>query len=170
VARLDGATKGHDLLFRVLGLPHWRKRSVQVSLIGKGVNERVLGMMAAQLKLENVKFAGHQHDIEALWRTHHALVLPSRFEGMPIVVVEAMLCGRPCIATDVGGSRELIRDGINGFLARAATVEMLDEAMNRTWDNRSRLREIGAQAAIDVRQFVSRDPGENFARELGSLV
>lgn len=55
-------------------------------------------------------------------------------------------------------------------LKRAATVEMLDKAMNRTWDNRSRLREIGAQAAIDVRQFVSRDPGESFARELGSLV
>jgi glycosyltransferase involved in cell wall biosynthesis len=113
VARLDGATKGHDLLLRVLALPHWRKRSAQVSLIGKGMNERVLGMMAKLLKLESVKFAGHQNDIESIWRTHHALVLPSRFEGMPLVIVEAMLCGRPCIATDVGGSRELIRDGIN---------------------------------------------------------
>ena len=56
-----------------------------------------------------------------IWAEHHALVLPSRFEGMPLVVVEAMLCGRPCIVTDVGGNAELIRDGINGFLAKAPT-------------------------------------------------
>ena len=42
--------------------------------------------------------------------------------GVAAFVVEAMLCGRPCIATDVGGNRELIRDGINGFLANAPTV------------------------------------------------
>ena len=96
--------------------------------------------MVEHLGLTNVEFAGHQNNIEEIWRKHHALVLPSRFEGMPLVVVEAMLCGRPCIATDVGGNRELVRDGINGFLAKAPTVELLDEAMNRAWDNRGRLR------------------------------
>ena len=170
VGRLDLAHKGQDLLLGVLSLPHWRERNVQVSLIGRGRNESVLRCMADLLELRNVAFMGHQQNIQAIWKSHHALVLPTRFEGMPLVVVEAMLCGRPCIATDVAGCRELIRDGINGFLAKAATVEMLDEAMNRAWDNRSQLREIGAQAAIDVRQFVSHDPAEDFVRELGSLV
>jgi glycosyltransferase involved in cell wall biosynthesis len=170
IGRLDGATKGHDLLLGVLALPHWRKRRVHVSLIGKGMNERVLRALADDLKLDSVEFAGHQSDIEAVWKTHHALVLPSRFEGMPLVVVEAMLCGRPCIATDVGGSRELIRDGVNGFLAKAATVEMLDDAMNQAWDNRNSLKEFGKQAAADARQFVSQDPVGDFVRDLEQLL
>jgi glycosyltransferase involved in cell wall biosynthesis len=126
--------------------------------------------MAKTLELTNVEFAGHQNNIEEIWSKHHALVLPSRFEGMPLVVVEAMLCGRPCIATDVGGNRELIRDGINGFLAKAPTVELLDEAMNRAWDSRRQLMDMGNTAAIDVRQWVSKDPSEDFVRELSALV
>jgi glycosyltransferase involved in cell wall biosynthesis len=169
VARLDAAVKGHDLLLQVLGLPHWRERRIRLSMVGSGPHEHILRAMAARLGLNNVDFHGHRSDIENVWTKHHALVLASRFEGMPLVVVEAMLCGRPCIATDVGGSRELIRDGINGFLARAATVEFLDEAMNRAWDNRARLREIGGQAFADARCFVSADPIADFVQELEQI-
>jgi glycosyltransferase involved in cell wall biosynthesis len=134
------------------------------------VNERRLRLMVENRKLTSIKFAGFVNDIEKLWSEHHALVLPSRFEGMPLVVVEAMLCGRPCIATDVGGNRELIRDGINGFLAKAPTVELLDEAMNHAWDARHNLMDMGKAAATDVRRWVSKDPSEDFVRELSALV
>ena len=105
VGRLDVISKGQDVLLEVLGLPHWRERKVRLSLIGRGPHERGLRRIAEQLKLTSVEFAGQQNNIEEVWSKHHALVLPSRFEGMPLVVVEAMLCGRPCIATDVGGNR-----------------------------------------------------------------
>ena len=170
VGRLDVISKAQDVLLQVLALPHWRERKVRLSLIGTGPNERGLRRMTEQLGLTNVELAGQQNDIEGIWSKHHALVLPSRFEGMPLTLVEAMLCGRPCIVSDVGGNRELVRDGINGFLARAPTVELLDEAMNRAWDNRARLTEMGCTAARDARQFVSRDPGGDFARELEVLV
>jgi len=170
VARLDVSQKGQDLLIKVLNLPHWRERKVCLSLIGKGVNERWLRRAVEELNLTNVVFTGQVDDIAKVWSKHHALVLASRYEGMPLVVVEAMLCGRPCIATDVGGNRELIRDGINGFLAKAATVELVDEAINRAWENRDRLKEMGCTAAADVRKWVSEDPGEDFARELETLV
>lgn len=169
VGRLDVISKAQDVLFEVLSLPHWRERKVRLSLIGEGPNERGLRRMVEQLKLTNVDFSGYSTDIEKIWAKHHALVLPSRFEGMPLVVVEAMLCGRPCIATDVGGNGELIRDGINGFLAKAATVSLVDEAMNRAWDSRGQLREMGCTAATDVRRWVSKDPGEDFARELAAV-
>jgi glycosyltransferase involved in cell wall biosynthesis len=170
VARLDIAPKGQDLLLEVLSLPHWRERRVRVSLIGKGINERGLRRNVEQLGLTNVEFTGHVGDIEAVWSRHHALVLASRYEGMPLALVEAMLCGRPGIVTDVGGSRELVRDGVNGFLAKAATVGLLDEAINRAWDSRNRLMEMGNTAAVDVRQWVSKDPAGDFARELITLV
>jgi glycosyltransferase involved in cell wall biosynthesis len=88
---------------------------------------------------------------------------------MPLTVVEAMLCGRPCIVTDVAGNRELVRDGINGFLAKAPTVDFLDEAMDRAWRSLGRLRDMGERAAVDVRQWVSADPAEDFVQELEVL-
>ena len=169
VGRLDVISKGQDVLLQVLGLRHWKSRKVRLSVIGTGPNERVLRRMADRLGLTNVEFPGHQEDVEQIWSEHHALVLPSRFEGMPLTVIEAMLCGRPCIVTDVGGNRELVRDGINGFIAKAPTVELLDEAMNRAWENRDRLKELGCVAAKDARQFVSRDPGGDLARELAGV-
>ncbi len=170
VARLEMGTKGQDLLLEVLSLPHWRERKVRVSLIGKGENERVLRRRVEQLKLTSVEFVGFQNDIEEVWSRYHALVLPSRQEGMPLTLVEAMLCGRPCIATDVGGNRELVRDGVTGFLANAPKIGLLDEAMNRAWQNRGRLREMGRTAAKDVRLWVSADPAGDFVRELEALV
>jgi glycosyltransferase involved in cell wall biosynthesis len=169
VGRLDVISKGQDVLLQVLALPRWRERNVRLSLIGDGPNERCLRRMAEQLELTNIDFAGNRENIEEVWSKHHALVLPSRFEGMPLTLVEAMLCGRPCIVTDVGGNRELVRDGINGFLAKAPTIELLDEAMNRAWGSRGRLKEMGCTAAKDARQFVPRDPGEDFAKELAAV-
>jgi len=169
IGRLDAAAKGQDILFETLALPHWRERNVRVSLFGQGRNERALRRWAELLKLPSLAFAGFSENIEQIWTNHHALILPSRWEGMPLVLVEAMLCGRPAIITDVAGARELVRDNVNGFLVKAPTVELLDEAMNRAWENRHRLKEMGQQAAIDVRKFVPPDPVEDFVRELLAL-
>lgn len=170
VARLDFGHKSQDVLLQVLGLPKWRERPIRVSLVGKGPNEKGLRYLASQLGLTNVDFLGHLDNIEDVWSHHHALVLPSRYEGMALAVQEAMLCGRAPIVTDVGGNREVVRDNVNGFLAKAATVELVDETMERAWENRHRLREMGEAAAIDVRKWVSPDPAGDFARELASLV
>jgi len=170
VGRLEIKQKGQDLLLEVLSRPRWRERKVRLSLVGSGENERGLRRLVDVLKLTDISFTGFVDNIEQLWSKHHALVLPSRYEGMPLVLVEAMLCGRPAIVTDVAGNHELVRDGVNGFLAKAPTVELLDEAMNRAWENRHRLKEMGEQAATDVRKFVSPDPTEDFVRELCALI
>lgn len=170
VARLDCVQKAQDILLQVLSLPHWSERNIRVSLVGTGANERGLHRLAQNLGLSNVQFYGFADDIEKIWAQHHALILPSRHEGLPLALVEAMLCGRPAIATDVGGVRELLRDNINGFLVKAPTVELLDEALNRAWENRHRLHEMGEQASLDVRKFVGPDPVADFVRELLALV
>lgn len=170
VSRLEIMGKGHDVLIQVLSLPHWRERDIRVSLFGDGPNERALRRWVENAKLSSIKFGGFVDNVEHLWSGYHALILPSRYEGMPLSVVEAMLCGRPCIVTDVGGVRELVRDGINGFLAKAPTVELLDEAMNRAWESRARLKAMGDIAGTDVRKWVSADPVEDFVRQLDILV
>ena len=120
VARLEMGPKGQDLLLEVLSAEKWRRRPVRVTIWGKGPNEGVLRRMADSYELKNVAFGGFVADIEQVWAGHHALILPSRMEGLPLAVVEAMLCGRACIVTNVAGNAELIEDNVTGFVGAGA--------------------------------------------------
>jgi glycosyltransferase involved in cell wall biosynthesis len=170
VARLEPVQKSQDILIEVLDRSKWRGRNVRVTLAGGGENERTLRRLVRSMGLPNVEFAGFVDDIEEFWTRHHALVLPSRYEGMPLSLVEAMICGRAGIVTDVGGNAELVRAGVNGFVAKAPTADFVDDAIERAWENRRRLREMGETAAADVRKWVSADPVADFVRELECAV
>jgi glycosyltransferase involved in cell wall biosynthesis len=166
VGQLAPAAKGQDLIFEVLGQERWRRRGVKLSLFGGGQNERTVRRLAELYNLADVRFAGFAADVEGIWASHHALLLPSRHEGLPLAVVEAMLCGRVCIVTDVAGNAELIEDNVNSFLAAAPTVPLLAEAMDRAWERRDDWRRIGAVAAETVRRRVPPDPVAEFIGRL----
>ncbi|OYE06359.1 hypothetical protein CDG79_03150 [Nostoc sp. 'Peltigera membranacea cyanobiont' 232] len=170
VARLDPLAKGQDLLFELLKTNNWKTRPLEISLFGNGSNSQSLRQLKILWNLENVHFYGLVNNIESIWETHHALILPSRFEGLPLAVVEAMLCARPCIVTDVGGNSEVIQDGVSGFIAAAPKLEFLDEALERAWQKRDSWYEIGQTAAIKIRDLIPRDPIGVFADELKILV
>jgi glycosyltransferase involved in cell wall biosynthesis len=125
--------------------------------------------MARYHRLANVTFAGHVKDVAGIWAANHALVLPSRAEGLPLTIVEAMLCGRVPIVTDVGGNAELIRDGATGFVASAPTEAELDAALERAWQRRAEWPAIGAGAARSIRKKVPREPAHIFAEALVAL-
>lgn len=163
VARLFAAEKGQDLLLRALALARWRERPVHVSFFGDGVNREALAGMARQLELTNVTFEGQVPDVAAVWRDHHALVLPSRAEGSPLSVIEAMACGRVPVVTAVGGSTELVDDGVTGFVAEAPTVDALDGALERAWQARADWPAIGAEAARRIGELVPDEPASPLA-------
>ena len=94
------------------------------------------------------------------------LILPSRHEGMPLAVVEAMMCGRPCLVTNVSGNPEYVTDGITGFIAAGATVDAVDEALERAWLHQEQLKKMGQAAYEAIRRQVPKDPIQVFAREL----
>ncbi|HVE69848.1 MAG TPA: glycosyltransferase family 4 protein [Thermoanaerobaculia bacterium] len=169
VARLLPSEKGQDILLRVLARERWRSRALSVTFFGHGPHRIALAEMASRLQLNRVAFAGHVDDVAAIWRDHHALVLPSRCEGLPIVLVEAMLSGRVPIVTNVGGNAEVVRDGLTGFVAAAPSEDALDEAMERAWQRRGDWRAIGARAAESIRAIVPPDPLRVFADELEGI-
>jgi glycosyltransferase involved in cell wall biosynthesis len=166
VARIAAKFKGQDLIIEALATPKWRDRPLHVTFYGAGPNERSLRHQAMLRDLSCVTFAGYVKDVEQIWAHNHALLLTSRVEGLPLAVVEAMLCGRACIVTDVAGNAELLEDNFSGFVAAAPTVPAVDEALERAWQRRHELPEIGARASEAVRRHVPRDPAEVFARIL----
>ena len=161
IARLFTAAKGQDLLLEVLSDARWRDREWQLSIYGKGVDEAYLrGLVKYYGLSQRVSFLGQTEDIRAVWQSHHALVLPSRYEGMPLVVVEAMICGRPTIATAVAGLPEWVRDGYSGFLACAPTAASYAAAFERAWQRRSEWEKMGTQAGKDALSLYDPNPGE----------
>jgi len=169
VGRLYPKEKGQDLLLRVLAQDKWRGRALSVTFFGDGEQRKGLEQMAALLGLNNVRFGGFADDVTAIWADHHALVHPSRAEGLPLVLVEAMMAGRVAVATDVGGNAEVIEDGRTGFIADAATEASFDRALERAWQRRGEWREIGAAAAAAIRTLVPPDPAAALADRLIAL-
>src|SRR3546814_16041794 len=113
---------------RLLIQPKGRSRPVIVDFVGTGPDETVLKELAQLLGVNNINFHGHIDNVYELWSRSHALVLPSRTEGLPLVIVEAMMAGRPVITTDVGGNKEIWEEGVTAFIGHANDV-LLQETM-----------------------------------------
>jgi glycosyltransferase involved in cell wall biosynthesis len=170
IARLFALEKGQDTLLQILSQEKWRRRNIDVDFYGQGVHRNVLERAAKTLDLQNVSFKGFTNDITTIWKTHHALILPSRCEGLPLVIVEAMLCGRTVIVTNAGGNGELVDDDETGFVARGTDAASLDDAMERAWNRRAQWERMGQEAAERVRISVPVDPGGDFAMKLVGIV
>jgi glycosyltransferase involved in cell wall biosynthesis len=96
------------------------------------------------------------------------LVLPSRSEGMGRVVIEALLRGRPVVATAVGGIRDLVRDGENGVLAATTAPEALADALCRVLEDRAQLERLAAAARPSAEPLVASP--EDYAGRLRALI
>ena len=167
VGRFEILDKGQDVLLQVLAQDKWRARPLHVTLYGAGHDEEALAEMIDWLGLHRqVRFGGYVPDMTAVWRTHHALVLPSRSEGLPLALVEAMLSGRPAIAANAGGMAELLADNETGFLAPTATLPALDEALERAWQQRAHWPAMGVAAARRARATVPADAAAIFGQQL----
>jgi glycosyltransferase involved in cell wall biosynthesis len=166
VARIDPAAKGQDLLLQILAQPEWRDRPVELNFFGAGPDELALRRMAGMLHLTNVHFRGHVADIRAIWEQNHLLVLPSRYEGLPLALVEAMWCGRPAVVTDVAGNAELCVDDETGFVAPAATLSSATHTLQRAWDRRKEWLRMGQAARARVENQIPKDPVTLFCERL----
>jgi L-malate glycosyltransferase len=147
VGNLSTIHKGQDMVMDVLHRAHWKDDPWHLNIYGNGVDEQYLKNLAAYYHLEQkISFHGRITDIKAAWEKNHILIMPSHMEGMPLAVVEAMLCGRTCVATDVGGHREWIDDEINGFLTEGSNVNAIDTALSRAWKCKEKWEEMGKKA------------------------
>jgi glycosyltransferase involved in cell wall biosynthesis len=136
--------KGLDLLFKALArlrVPFY------LQLVGDGDQRAALEKEAAAFsEPSRVEFLGWQDraTIAELYRNAHLFVFPSRDEGMPNVVLEAMASGLPVLATAIPGSRDLVRDGVNGRIVPADNAAALGEALEDLLASPEHLVTMGA--------------------------
>lgn len=167
VARLFLIDKGQDILIKVMAQKKWRERPISISLIGAGADAKNIQELINLFQLNNVKVDGIRDNMEGFWKDFHALILPSRSEGLPLAIIEAMAVGRPVIAANAGGNAEIVKDGITGFVGEP-TVRAFDEAMERAWADRHRWDELGYNAFTFVQQNIPVSPEKDFAKLIHS--
>src|SRR5437899_9149446 len=115
VARLNVHAKGEDVLLKTLDLKKWKDRDVSLTVFGEGPHRQVLHNLVRYLGLERVSFAGQVDDILSIWSGHNLGVLASRYEGLSLAVMEAMMLGRPNVVTRACGNSEVVEDNQTGF-------------------------------------------------------
>lgn len=162
IGRLFLIDKGQDTLIRILSQRKWRDRPLTVSFIGDGIDRISIKEMVDFYKLKNIYFIDYQSDVRSLWLNYHALILPSRSEGLPLTMMEAMAAGRPVIVSNAGGNAEFIEDGLTGFVGEANRYSF-DDAMERAWRNRNHWETIGRNASYFIKKNVPECPEKDFA-------
>lgn len=162
--------KGQDTILQTLAQPAWKQLPWQLNIYGKGMDQPYLEQLARMYGIaEKITFHGRVADIRQLWSQNHLLLMPSVMEGMPLAVVEAMLCGRPVLATDVGGHTEWITDNVDGFIAAAASVQCLSDALQRAWQRQHEWARIGQLAHEKAMHLYDPNPGQTILTQLTTI-
>lgn len=131
VARMSAVKQPEDVLRTVREL---RNRGVDAALIliGDGPERARLEKRAQELDLvEGIHFVGFQNDVGPWFHAFDVLLLTSRSEGTPVSAIETLASGRPVVATDVGGTRDVVKDGVSGFLVPFGDVAGAAERLER---------------------------------------
>ncbi len=124
--------KGHAFLIDAFGKLAPQRPKLIALFAGSGALESELKARCEAAGLaDRIVFLGYRDDTERLLAASDLVVLPSLFEGLPLVAVETLATARPIVATDVEGTREIVADGDTGLLVRAADPLALADGIER---------------------------------------
>lgn len=143
--------KGVLDLLSAADLARRRIPDLMLVIAGEGPDRPAISRRIAELDLGgHVRLLGLRADVPALLARSDVVVLASRWEGLPNVVIEGMAARRPVVATAVDGCRELIEDGRTGLLVPPAAPERLARALQEVHDDPALGLQLGAAARVEV--------------------
>lgn len=129
VGRLD-KTKGHELLIEAARRVVDAGQGVAILIVGEGVERDNLELLVQRLGLsDQVVFAGYQRDVKRFMTLMDVFVLPSRREGTPMALLEAMALGKPVVGTPVGGVPDILSNGLDGIVLPERSASALGDAL-----------------------------------------
>jgi glycosyltransferase involved in cell wall biosynthesis len=144
VARFE-PQKGHIFLLQTLKhLIQQVDRKVVAVLVGIGIDQPKIEAEVQRLNLQDVVyFTGYRQDVPDILTASDVSVMTSHYEGIPRALMESMALGIPVVATDVPGTRSLIRSGQTGLLVDYGDVPGLSEALIRVSNDPALARKLG---------------------------
>ena len=138
--------KGHATLIDAVKELTKELKNVRLVIVGEGYLQDELVKQVDRLGLgDRVLFTGFQMDVSEIIATFDVAVLPSFFEGMGRVILEAMAMAKPVVASRVGGIPDLVEDGRNGFLVQPGDVKALAATIKRLLIDKELAGEMGGR-------------------------
>ena len=148
--------KRHDLLFQALQICIKRIPQISCCVIGDGPERNRLEQMVKDMNLTHkVFFLGERYDVKSLIPKLNLVVSTSDNEGLPMNLLEAMAAGIPVVATDVGGSSDLIETGKTGILVKAGDVQEMANGICNVLNNPELANEMGKQGMEKIKETYS---------------
>lgn len=128
-------------------------------IAGDGAERQMVERLCESLQMEKrVRLLGIRDDISRLMQGANGYVMSSKWEGLPMVLLEASACGLPIVATDVGGNKEVVYEGINGYLVKPSNSVQLAQQMRRIMEHSGHERqEMGSRGHDYVKEFYNID-------------
>ncbi len=146
IGRLE-PQKGHKYLLEAIKLLDGELSNVKFLIVGDGALRNELENKCRDLKIEEmVEFLGFRKDIQDIFQKIDLVILPSLYEGLPLVALEAGAMAKPIIATAVDGSREVVVDNETGLLVPPRDSFALKEAIKKCLNDVDFLRKTGESA------------------------
>jgi glycosyltransferase involved in cell wall biosynthesis len=150
--------KAVHILLKAFQMLKPRDINVQLRIIGEGPNKEKLKRMVEILNItDSVTISGETTDVVKQLQESTIFVLPSLSEGLSNVLLEAMACGLPVVATRVGGNIDLIQDGANGILVEPENPAQLSHALWKILIDKKQALHLGTRARQTVEEKFSMD-------------
>lgn len=150
------AGKNHALLIDAIALLREKFPDIKLLLAGDGIFRNDLEMLSKKYKLQdNIKFLGSITDTNSFFSQLNLYCHVSLYEGTPNAIMEAMARGIPCLATDIPGNRELIKDNETGILVKSGTPQSLASSIAEALTNSQQLYTLRENAINLIRNKYS---------------
>ena len=164
--------KNHFGVLRIFKSLVQRHQNVQLLLIGKGHMEEKVKREVKDLKLQDkVHFIGYRNDVLEILEASAVFVLPSFIEGLPGVILEAMFCGTPVVAFQVGGIGEIVRSESTGWLIEKSDEEGFIDAVDQVLNNDSVVQQkIDNSKSLVHQKFMNTAISERFLTQYSKVL
>lgn len=166
VGRLD-YRKGLIDLIKAAQILKDNIRTIKILIVGTGPLYEYIRAIIRKNDLNNIELTGYVPWKRLLWlyRNAEIFVFPSHYEGLPTVVLEAMACGLPVVASDISAHRDVIINGYNGLLSKKGSPDSIAENILTLIENEKLQRKLGKNARKTIEEKFTWDKiGKKFER------
>ena len=167
VGSLDVKWKGQDMLLEILSEDRWQVRGWRLNFYGEGADFLLLQKLIERNHLsQKVSLRGFESNQQAIWKNNQILLVPSKIDAAPSVLLEAMTCGRTAVCSNVGFVKEWIANNENGFIAKSTSKEDFAEALETAWHARQNWEEMGLTCKNILTKKLMQHPQMDFLNKI----